>query len=146
MKLVVHELGIEGTAELIQQVSSDRNTILYAIRPHLYRHNFPTGSLKVQVLDDSDDVVAESETLSIADISPGSNFYHGYVRFYINGGLSKDRTYKIKLVGTGGYIFDESAYVGWCNDYDLQKYPRDYTPSGALTSPLDLEIWERKTK
>lgn len=140
MKLIVHELKAAG---LIQEIKAPRNVLVEAIRPHIYRHNSPTGSLKIQILDDSDVLITESEVIDIDDIG-SQDFFHGYVRFLINVGLKEGLTYKIKLVGLSGYTFSESSYIGWCNDFDLSKYLASYNPATPLNRPLDIEIWERK--
>lgn len=140
MKLVVHELTGSG---LVQEITPSKNTLVEAIRPHIYRHNFATGSLKIQVLNSFNTVLAESDVVSISAIG-SQNFFHGYVRFLINIGMAAGVTYKIKLVGQGGYTFSEGSYIGWCNDYDLSKYEASYNPTSLLKRPLDIEIWERK--
>jgi hypothetical protein len=142
MKLIVHELEVDGVE---QKLTATKNVIVEAVRPHLYRHNFPTGSLKVEIYTLADVLVAESENVDIADIGSEA-FFHGYVRFFINAYLEKDTTYKFKLVGDDGYSFDESAYCGWCNSYDLEKYGKAYSPINSLRFPLDIEIWERKNR
>lgn len=141
MTLVVHELA---AAELYQELTPDRNIIVEAVRPHLYRHLLPIGSLKVKIYLTDGTLVAESDPVTITDIG-SNNYFHGYVRFYINAGLQKDVTYRFYLVGSG-YTFSESAYVGWCTGLDLGKYPADYIPETDLAYPLDIEVWERKTK
>lgn len=140
MKLVVHELQ----SSLTQKVVPTRDVFVAAIRPHIYRHNFASGSLKVQVTDDSDVLIIESDELQIEDIGT-EDYFHGYVSFLVNVGLQKDVTYKIKLVGTG-YTFSESDYIGWCNGFDLGKYEATYDPVALVRYPFDYEIWERKSK
>ena len=142
MKLVVHELTGSG---LFQTVTRDRRTIVEAVRPHIYRHNFPTGNLKVQILTEADDLVAESSEVPISSIGT-EDFFHGNVRFLLNAYLNKNTNYKIKLVGTGGYSFNESAYIGWCVGFDLGRYPETYEPASLLNKPLDLEIWSRSER
>jgi hypothetical protein len=139
MKLIVHELEASG---LVQELTATKTTNIYAVRPHIYRHNFPTGSLKMQILDTSDNLIGESAEVTIASIG-SADFFHGYVRFLFSCGVTKDTSYKFKLVSTGGYSFNESAYIGWCNGYDLGKYDTTYTTS-IINTPLDLEVWERK--
>ncbi len=142
MKLVVHELT---GSSLFQTVTRDRRTIVEAIRPHIYRHNFPTGNLKVQILTEADDLVAESSEVPISSIGT-EDFFHGNVRFLLNAYLDKNTNYKIKLVGTGGYSFNESAYIGWCVGFDLGRYLETYEPASLLNKPLDLEIWSRSER
>jgi hypothetical protein len=139
VKLIVQELK---ASELSQQLTPSRNTIVEAVRPHLYRHLWPSGSLKMQILTTSDVLVAESDAVSIADISAGNNYFHGYVRFYINAFLTKDTAYKFKLTSSG-YTYADAAFIGWCNGFDLGKYAAGYTPANDLYEPLDLEVWER---
>lgn len=142
MKIIVHELTGSG---LEQVVVPGRHTIVEAIRPHLYRHNFATGSLKIRIYDSGSNLVAESAAVDIADIGT-MDYFHGYVRFLINAYLAKDAEYTIKLVGTDGYSFDEAAYIGWVNGHDLGKYASTSTPASDYHEPFDLEIWERTVK
>lgn len=140
MKLVVIELG----NSLVQTVAVGSKSIqLYAIRPHLYRHNLPTGSLTVQVQDALGNVINLSDTISISSIGSGT-YWHGYQRFLISTMLQKNTTYQIALVASGGYTFSESAYVGWCNDFDLRKVPANFTPNFGTNAALDMEFWESK--
>lgn len=141
MKLVVHELMADGLSQVIRR---DKNTIVEAIRPHLYRHNFASGSLKLQILD-GPTLVAESAVVPISSITTAA-FFHGLVRFDIDAYLAKDTDYTVKLVGADGYTFDESAYVGWCVGFDLGHYAPTYEAASLLDYPLDLEIWSRSER
>lgn len=139
MKLLVTELD----STIIQTYKSLKYTQVYALRPHIYRHNFPTGSLKMQIKDMSDNLIAESEVIAIEDIG-SDDFFHGYVRFEVSALLNKDQTYKFILVSGDGYSFAEGSYCGWCNGYDLGKYDPTYEPDTSFHYPLDLEVWELK--
>lgn len=139
MKLVVHEL----VTSLEQHLTTDNIVQVVAVRPHLYRHNFPTGSLKVQIRNMADDLVAESSTVNIDDIGT-EDFFHGYVRFDVKALLNKNTEYKFQLVPGDGYSFDEAAYCAWCNSFDLEKYPKNFIPKSDLHYPMDIEIWQRR--
>jgi hypothetical protein len=143
LKLVVHELKAAG---LFQTLRPDKRTIVEAIRPHLYRHNFTTGSLRVQIWND-EDLIAESNAVEISSIGTAA-FFHGYVRFDIDAYLQKDTDYQIYLYSDGldPYEFNESSYIGWCNGYDLGKYDATYAVASNLHEPLDVEVWTRSER
>lgn len=138
MTLVVNELITPISQELVPT----RAVNVYALRPHLYKHGSPAGSLTMTICDQSDNVLATSETIDIADLD-AATYFHGYIRFLISCNLLEGVYYKFKLNSTG-YSFSESAYVGWCSDYDLSKYGVSYTPASSLTCPMDIEVWEQR--
>lgn len=136
MKLLVHELK----TELVQNSRGDKHNILEAIRLHLYKHNSPSGNLFVEVRDLNNQLVSRSEILPISSISEAP-FFHGQVRFYVNAYLIAGNEYRIALCASE-YTFNESAYIGWCADFDFKTYPRQ--TEILMDSPLDYEIWERR--
>ncbi len=139
MKLIVHELQ----TSLTQNLTTNKIIQVVAVRPHIYRHNMPIGTLKVEIRTAGNVLVATSESIDISDIGAEA-FFHGYVRFSVSAFLDKDTEYKFLLVGEDGYSFDESAYIGWCNGFDLGKYTPAVEPISSFHYPLDLEVWERK--
>jgi hypothetical protein len=143
VKLIVHELQDEG---LTQTLVPDKRINVVAMRPHLYRHQWPDGSLKVQIKQGAT-LIAESEAQPISEIGT-EDYFHGYVRFYVNAILEKDVEYSFILISDDGdpYEFSEPAYIGWCNGFDLLKYEATYDPSLPSSYPLDMEIWSRKFK
>jgi hypothetical protein len=141
MRLVVHEL----VTELSQTLKPSKHTNVCAIRPHLYIHNAPSGSLKVQIKTSDGVLISESEELVITEITDAV-YFHGYVRFDIKAFLMRDIEYQVCVVGADGYSFSESAYCGVCNDYDLKKYEAEYEQSAGLSAPLDIEVWALSSK
>jgi hypothetical protein len=141
MKLVVHEIVSWVEQELVPA----KNTLVAAVRPHIYRHGSPPGSLYCEIYEGSA-LIATSESVPISSIASGSNYFHGYVRFYVDAWLAKDTAYKIRILGTGGYFYDDSAYCGVCGGFDLGKYAETYTPSNDYDKPIDIEIWKRNYK
>ena len=142
MKLVVYELD----SPVVQEITIGDHAIqVDAIRPWLYKHTTPAGSLKIQIKSSVDVLLFESEEIAISAITSATgNYFHGPVRFYIDAALQANTNYKIVLVGAAGYSFNESAYVGWCNGYDMKFIANDYTPAGPLTDALMLELWGKK--
>jgi len=145
MKLIVDELGLGATNELFQEITvGDSSRNVTNIRPHLYRHNSPSGSLRIDVRDLNDEIAASSNTVAISTIDPGNNFFHGSINFAINFSFRSSETYRIYLVGVSGYTFGESAYIGWCRDFDLSKYPKDFTPKVGFNTALIMELWDNR--
>ena len=54
--------------------------------------------------------------------------------------------YQVAVVGTGGYAYNSSDYVGVCCEFENRKYSVDYSPNDGTRSPLDIEFWERVNK
>lgn len=139
MKLAVHELR----TELSQKITTgDKPVWVEAIRPHLYKHGSPAGALYLEVRNAQGYLIATSQPVVIADI-PGLPFFHGEIDFPLETSLVANATYFVTLKGTG-YSFNESAFIGWCNDFDLRKMQPSYSPSNGTRAALLLEIWERK--
>lgn len=145
MKLVIHELRTYVEQEYT--IAADEHIDAVSMRPHLIRFDFPVGTARLQVRDSNKKLIAQSNAVAISDMDLdeplGENYFHGYIRFDINAPLKAGETYWIRLVATG-YTFSESAYLGWCNDFDLRKVPALYTPNDGWSAALDLEIWGRK--
>lgn len=140
MILVVHEL----VTVLKQEINLlDKDLLVHAIRPHIYRHNSPTGSLHLEIWDENEKTIAQSSSVAIASIGTAA-YFHGYVEFPFVEPLKAGSTYWVALKATGGYSFSESAYIGWCNDYDLRKVDADYTPNEGVSAALDMEFWVKK--
>lgn len=139
MKLLVSELK----TSIYQVVTPSENTQVEAVRVNLYKHNFPGGNLTLEIHDSNGELITSSATSLTAGAVSSADFFHGFVRFYINASLMKNVSYRIVLKATG-YTFSESAYFGWCVGFDLEVYPPSYDPALGFNAPLALEIWERR--
>ena len=135
----------ECKPSVYQPIKADKNMHVFAIRPHLYIHGSPAGTIKVQVQDANGYVVAESATQVITSLKALAHA-HYYIRFDVKASLIKNISYRLAVVCGGGYSFSESAYVGVCLDWDRTKINMAYTPANSYQTPLDFEIWERLTK
>jgi len=140
MKLLVHELR----TELVQQIKTGhKNVLLHAVRPHIYRHGLPAGAVRMELRDESGQVVALSAAVDLAEIGSGT-YWHGYQRFYLSAMLRRDTSYQVAMVPQGGYAFDEAAYLGCCNDFDLRRTQAGYSPNLGVNAALDIELWESR--
>lgn len=148
MNLVVHELGITGAfgnTTLKQAIRPTRDVFAYAVVLHLYKHLAPAGSLYVQIQDSNGRKIKNSDVPAISTIS-SANYFHGDVRFLIDFSFRNQVNYFIALKSTG-YTYASNAFIGWCNGFDLKKYPCDYTVPSTIgvNAPLDFAIWEKDT-
>lgn len=142
MKLIVEDLKGQYLEQKI--LVGTRPINIVALRPHIYKHLNPAGSLKLQLRDASGTLLKESDAVTIQSITDASgDYFHGYVKFTLEAGLLPETTYRLRL-STTGYSHSESAYIGWCRDFDLQKYDADFTPESGVSSALGVEIWENK--
>jgi hypothetical protein len=120
----------------------DSAVTVRAVRPHLYIALPQASSLTMQILNSGATVIATSETVTVASITT-ANYFHGYVRFYIDAILAAETNYTFRLQASG-YTYSDSSFVGWCSDFDLRKYSLGFSPLIAAEDPLDMEIWEQK--
>lgn len=143
MKLLVTELSTERKQKI---VIGSENVQLYAVRLHLYRHLNPTGTLTVELRNAENQLLASSAALNITSIPATLDYFHGWIRFLLSYPLKKNTEYFIALKAGGGYSFSESAYIGWCNDFDLRHVSSAYAPDGGTSAPLGIEVWSNEYK
>jgi hypothetical protein len=136
MILQVHELE----TELKQKFRAVDNVNMYGVRLHLYRHLLPVGSLFVELRNSNNVLIKTSEVIDIADIPQTEDYFHGYIRFLISHPLREGLEYFLALKSTG-YSFSESAFIGWCNDFDLRRVRSNYAPNAGISAPLGFELW-----
>ena len=115
---------------------------MYAVALRLYRHSTPSGTISVELRDASGGKIDASSATTITDIGSG-NYWHGYYRFLLDVGLRKNTTYQLVLTSSG-YTFQESAYVGWCNDFGVVTRTHGYSPAQGVSGPLDFKLWVRE--
>ena len=144
MTLVVHELGLTtnfGGGVARQEITVlDTDLHVGAIRPHLYKHLAPAGSVYLRITDTNGNKIADSDSVTITSLS-AENYWHGKVRFLISAALRRRTTYFVELKSTG-YTYGGAAHVGWCNDYDLRNiHPASYANARGMSAPLAMEVW-----
>lgn len=142
--LIVDELD----TTLFQKITATENVIVSAIRPHIYIEDTPPGSLRVDIYNAANDTLLKSsEEITIASIKSQAGitetYFHGYIRFNIDWGMSEGTEYTIRLEGVSGYTFAASDFIGWCKDFDLRKYTASYQSNNGYSSAFDLEVWKQ---
>lgn len=153
MHLILEELP-DSTAEnqLLQPIwnKNGRPVHVKHLRPHIYKHLAPSGSFYMAITDVFQNVIAASNSLTATQIN-SANYFHGYVRFDIDAYLPKTvegnfYTYYYLSLRSTGYTYSDSAFIGWCYDYDRAQFDLEYTPVGDLDMPFGCEIWESKNE
>ena len=131
---------VRSTA-LKQRITLSRDANLVFIRPHILRSGTPSGNVKVQLFDQSGQLIRESAEVVISTIGTLSNA-HGYVRFSTPFVLRKDLSYEIGIIGASGYTYSDTAHIGFIRaNNDFRKVTNDVP--GSLE--FDIELWERNT-
>jgi hypothetical protein len=139
--LVYHEL----IDSLTQEITIGGKPIqVYALCPHLYLHNGPSGALQMRIYDEEDSLIAFSENQVLDALPITEPYFHGQVRFLISALLKAHTTYRMQLKAGTGYTYAAASHVGWCNDFDLRRVPATYQPNTGVNAALDLEIWESR--
>lgn len=150
--LVIDE--VTSTDALLQEVTMiQHNRVrLSSIRLHLVGYNAPAGDLRLRILKDS--VSKASSTLVISDIKAAIDtalgtslaFWHGFVKFDFDPivVLKEDDVIELELLGTNGYSFSESAYIGWRKEHEKLT---NEVESGLIlphTFPFAYQFWGYK--
>ena len=140
MKLIVEEIIQSKT--LYQEITASENIDVIAIRPRIYKHLAPVGTLQIKITDASGNIIAISNSVTITDIN-SANYSHTYYKFDIATQLFSGNTYRIYIYNSG-YTFSESAWCGWCRTLDLGRVDCDYSPCIGMDSPFDFELWQKR--
>lgn len=136
MKILVEEVI---TSLFTERTVGDSIIDMVAVRPRLYRHLAPAGNVLVRLTDLNDNLIAVSNSRSIAAIGTG-NYWHGNAVFTIAAQLRANTTYRFHVV-TSGYTFAEAAYLGWVNGWPNSRAHESYSPARGPTLAFDMEIW-----
>lgn len=141
MKLIVHEI----LTSVSQALTPNKTKQVSVVRPHLYIHNKPVGTLKVTISQEDGTLIGQSTEIDIQSMTT-LPYFHGYIRFDVSAHLKRDVKYVFSVVAGGGYSFSENGYVGVCNDFDLRKYDLSAPITHPKYAPLDVEVWSLSYK
>lgn len=147
-KIVIEELN----ASLEQGFTALERINVEAIRPLLYKHRSPAGSIFIEIEQNSV-VIATSTAVTSAIIEANSdsttiNFTHGAWRFDFGANINIEEGDFIIRMTSSGYTFTDSAYFGWHKPHDNITITIDYDTSQLQDegNPFGLEIWGRSGK
>jgi len=142
LKIQVEELD----TTLSQSFTLTNGMSLTAVRPYIYKHLNPSGSLLLEVKSGA--TVLTSKTILISEIitNVASNYFHGFYTFTLDNEIFlTPGTYTIDITGSGGYTFSELAFIGWVRDYNDLIYSVDNdTTSKDIQKPLTFQLWGYK--
>lgn len=147
---------VRSAFPLIQEdtIRGELRTRLRAVRLHLIGVGNPlAGSLKLS-LKKGLSLVSEKE-ISLSEIKTNidtilgvsENHWHGYVRFEIDDTISleRDDIWTMELIGTNGYNFSDSSYIGWVKPHeDFVNSHKDVTPTNPFALPFGYQLWKYK--
>jgi hypothetical protein len=140
MTLFVQEFRADfNNGVLWQPIKVKKHVNLAYIRPHLFRYNQPTGTLRIVIMNLSQRIMHEGEKITITDVFSNS-FAHGYYPMKVGYSLAPGN-YLLGIKAGDGYDFSSGAYAGWVNGFDLKKYLSTYTINETAKEPLDFEAF-----
>lgn len=145
MYLIIDEL----VTTLDQEINITKGSEVKYIRPYIYKHGSPSGSIKMSIRDDSGEL--DSVTLTIAEIdanlsTPGT-YYHGFVRFTFDNVVKLPvGTYTIRMEGTDGYTFVNSstAHIAWVQEFENRTNTLSESSSLLFDNPHSVQLWSYK--
>lgn len=145
MQLITWELGFDNGAnnELFTNFVPTVDADLYAVRLHLMIVGAPSGTVRVS-LRESTGVreLTASSNLTITDFLSVEDNAHGMFRFVLDYPLKADTEYGLYLVGSGGYSYSSSSFVGWCAHKELRRITLNSAfLGGSYGEPLGVEFW-----
>lgn len=147
--LVVRELGIDGDhLELSQTVTVEEDILINAVRPYMYKHNSPAGTIRITVYKDASELAygeLTSAEMEANDIKLATHsFAHGHFRFDLNKFLRlRPGEYEIKMTSSG-YSFSEGAYFAWVQSHEDIRYSINGVPQNSFENPLTVELWRNE--
>lgn len=144
MELVVQELG----TSLEQKFEASFDATITAIRPRLYLEGSPTGGVQLEIYDSPGTTLIATSNENLFSSMKTLTYAHKRYRFDVGFPVESGTEYTVRLVGTSGYTYGATDFVGWCQDFDFRVYPvKDtVTPGTGTSSPFEMEIWETKDK
>ena len=145
--LTIHELG-NDEAEFEQTITVEKNILINAIRPYIYKHRRPLGTFKVSIWKGARELAfGELTSAEMEDQDPrlGANdFAHGHMRFDLNRFVNlRKGEYIIKMSSTG-YSFSEADYFGWVKAHEDIRYSINGIPQNAFENPYTVELWRNE--
>ena len=140
--LVIDELRttLEQDFEILERMQ------ITTIRPVLYIHSAPAGSVIIKIKSGS--TVLSEATMLISDIiSEGSlsDYSWGSFSFTLNEEivLHPETTYTIELSGSG-YSYSDSSYIGMVKPHENEINELQDSTANPLENAFGFELWGYK--
>jgi len=145
--LTIHELGNEE-AEFEQVLTLEKDILINAIRPYIYKHNSPAGTIRMAIWKNAAEIaygeLTSTEMENLDDDLANFDFAHGHMRFDLNRFVRlRKGEYTIKMSSTG-YTFSESAYFGWVKAHEDIRYSINGVSQNAFENPYTVELWRNE--
>jgi len=136
----IEAVPVEQTFKMFERLQ------VQAVRPYLYLHNDPTGSIKVAIKYDGQKIA--SKTLTVAEILnlaelPAGQYHYGFFTFDIEAVLNIKTEYQIEVSGVG-YGYDPNSYFGWIKPHENLINTFSESVLYDDQNPFGFQLWGYK--
>lgn len=135
--------------DLSQTISVQENKIinLAGIRPYLYLHNSPTGTVDLNIKYSATTIATKTFDLAQVktDLGTADDYMRVWYRVQFDDVVNlNEGQYDIEL-SSNTYSFSSSSYVAWVQEHEYLTNTLGYTPAGDQENPFSLQLWEYRS-
>jgi hypothetical protein len=142
-KLLVEELKTSLSEGFI--LSNTQRYQIAAILPHLYIHNEPSGNFTFTLKKGANTIF--SKTFNVTQIKStienALDFSHLWLPIIPDLPTQVESGEYLFELTASGYTFNESAYIGWCRNFEEMSFKGDFGQFNSDENNLQLRL---KTK
>ena len=139
-KLLVEELFTSISEGFT--LSYTERTSLAALYPHLYIHNEPAGTFTITLKKGATNIFSKSFNVSDIKATIDSPLDYSHVWYPViptNPVQIDSGEYLVELTSSG-YTFSESAYIGWCRNFEEMDFKGDFGKFNDEHNDLQLRL------
>lgn len=141
-KLIVTPLD----SVLTQTFQVEKRVQAVSVRPWLYFHNDPSGTFKIAIKSNGNEIASKELTMSEIKTMAGWNdneYHHGFIKFDLSAILNINTNYDIEL-SADSYSNDSSSYIGWVKPHENLINTFEGVAPFDNYKPYGFQIWSFK--